>query len=993
MSTVLYGPFPFDEQVVVASARAALAVVTGLIRGGQGEELLASTATGVESGLYVSLVTGADGSPLISGFWVTFSGAYTTRGPAGPPDRQPPFALGLLEAVTEEVWWKNLPVAKARAGLWRPVMVFEWPHFLASRSALSPPGIPASFLEEAFEEDGDATWLDEVTADLPLPVTEVEVEFEDEEGNFGSDDWEELPLERSIVMVVRGQLEKGAAIHKGTYGLVPPSALEGEGRVLAFDTWYDAVVSGSATTLHEDQDSNDAPRLGSPLELPGGRVGFQSLGWLTKTLETWPKRASDIRRGGMNDRVVRSQWKGQLVTALSSSVIVLTLVVSVAMAIRQAATPRPEVSPEPPPPAAQPAMAQCSADHTQFVDEFRCQVKALSEGGPLALRSPSCGDQSEYLVNTIRPLASEDLQAAYCGLLDRTEQGWIGRFASGGDTAVEVNWAEFAAAQACFNVQGNPYRYEMAQADRKRSVANPSKFLEEPALRVEPLARLVEDLEGACGAYLERMEARVEGAVFATHVGSARGRTTAGRKTLRELATDYALVGVPDELAQCFREGMRNGLNVDQYHGMCSSGREFTDSADRDFGGLHIWQKLSGNHTSAPVAGHGLIDRYGSARFGIPFDIPEDVDISSEVERQVSRANEIWQCHMGLTGQYLPGAPPSSSTLGLWEVRIPLPSSYDVSGTGARAQLQLDSALLPMREGLLAAGTCWDVVSKRLTQYAPIHPLLEAPDDKSWPSAEQQLCGQICASYYGISRFSREDEWSTPFGDLDMCVTKSRPPSRSSSLAALGVNGLDQLRIPYYSEIRGPRELAWLEPDYHDVCAFNLVAQGRIPGTPDGYIVEGRAPEQWAGRASEGSTIAGGPGKAIATVKSALRPGTGGISGVRACGDVATQCFTSLMLETINPRLDGDERRQRYEFETSWASKVRAVSDLANSEIVSSYPWCAAIYPYLKPPAVGGRSESGDLDAPCRRGVETARANAVAAIQFIATDNTIVERQ
>src|SRR5690606_27527371 len=107
----------------------------------------------------------------------------------------------------------------------------------------------------------------------------------------------------------------------------------------------------------------------------------------------------------------------------------------------------------------------------------------------------------------------------------------------------------------------------------------------------------------------------------------------------------------------------------------------------------------------------------------------------------------------------------------------------------------------------------------------------------------------------------------------------------------------------------------------------------------------------------------------------------------------ATQCFTSLMLDTINPRLEGDERRQRYEFETAWQRRIREVADQGEAQIRQNHPWCAAIFPYLLPPQNAGPSDAQDLDAPCRRGVETARTNAITAIRFIATDNTTVERQ
>lgn len=1004
MSTVLYGPFPFDEKVVVASARAALSVVSGLLREGRGDELVQAGATGADPGLYIALDT-SESAPRISGFWVTFGSAYTDRGPAGPPDRQPPIAVELLDAATEEVWWKELPVNRTKGGMWRPVIVFEWPPFLASRSALAPPGIPVPFLEEVFDEDADATWLDEVTADLPLPVTEVEVEVEfddDDDGPRGmtSEAFEDLPLERSVIAVIRGQLEHGRALHKGSFGLVPPGTLGDLRRILPFEEWM-AAAAGNVKLANEDAAADDAPRLGGPLALPGGRVGFQAYGWLTRSLEVWPLLASTIRSGTLNDRVVQSRWKQQLAMATSSSIIVLTLVISVAMAIRQAATPRPEASPEPPPPAAQPAMAQCSAEHTQFVEEFRCQVKALSEGGRDALGDAVCEDRSDQAKDPIRPLAAEDLQAAYCGLLDRAEQGWQAKFGVA-DDAPKSNWAQFAAAQACFNVLGHPYPYElMTYGERK--VANPGKFLQDENLRVEPLMQLVTDLEAACTAYRERLEARVEGAIFATHVGDSSQRTVTARRSLRELATSYALDGMPDEIAQCFREGMEAGLEAVEYHRICTGGRGPNDTADREFGELAagsqagskvlIWAKLAGDHLAMGEAQGGLIDRYTRARFGnyLP-DETNGIGLRA-VEGQVARASELWQCHMMLGERFGPGRPPADNGLGLYQVRIPFPTAYDVSGRGARTQLQLDAGLMAMRDGGLPAGVCWSVVSRRLTQYQPVHPLLAIPDDKSWPSAEQQLCGQICAAYYGVRRSAYEADWATPYGDLDLCVSRELPPTSSSGRDGLGAEGLDQLRIPYHSLAVSTNSYRWITPDHSDVCAFNLIAQGQMPGTAEGYIVGARAPEQWAGSTSEGSGIAGNPRQAIELVRAAYRPGSGGRSGVEVCGDVATQCFTSLMLEVINPRLEGDERVQRYEYLSAWQSRVRSVAGLAEGAIREQHPWCAAIFPYLLPQQAGARTGTTDIDEPCRRGVEAARERAVAAINHIAVDNTEVERQ
>jgi hypothetical protein len=997
VTLVLSGPYPFDEKTVTASARGALAVVVGALRAGEGAALVAGAATGQEPGLYILLDTAAE--PLIAGFWVVAGSSFTEKGPAGPPDREPPFAQELLDATVEEVWWKDLPVNKGKNGVWRPLVVVEWPHFLASRSALAPPGVALPFLDETFEEDGDATWLDEVTADLPLSATEVEVEFEDDEfgggGAAASRGYDDLPVERSVIAIVRGYLEKGRAIHKGEFVLLPFEGLGRAGVVVPFEEWSVAAASPETKGLNDTAGADDAPRLGTPLGLPGGRVGFQALGWLTRNLEVWPQRASAIRKGLLSDRVVQSRWKGQLAMALSSSVIVLTLVISVAMGIRQAATPRPEASPEPPPPAAQPAMAQCSAEHTQFVEEFRCQVAALAAGGRDALGNGVCEDRSDEVRDLARPSTSEDLQAAYCGLLDRAEQNWIAKFGLT-DDAPKANWAEFAAAQACFNVLGHPYPYElMTYGERK--VANPAKFLEDENLRVEPLMQLVTDLRAACSAYRDRTEARVEGAIFATHVGDSRGRIGSNRKSLRELATDYALVGVPDELAQCFREGMDQGLSAVEYHRMCTSGRGPNDSADRDYAQLLIWQKLAGDHLTVVEGSGDVIGRYARARFGYGGDDPNSTDDDGAtgrfVEGQVARSNEVWQCHMSLSGRYAPGRPPEGPGLGQWEIRLPMPTSYGVEGVGARSQLQLDAGLLSMREGLLSAGTCWSVVARRLTQYTPIHPLIAQPDSKGWPSDEQQLCGQICAAYYGITKVAVEDQWATPYGDLDACVTRARPIQDATERSRLGRGDLDQLRIPYHSVAVSTTSFRWVDPDHADVCAFNLVAQNLMPADEGGYIVGGRASEEWAGETSDGSRIAGDPGKWIRWVRTSYRPGAGGdTSGVNACGDVATQCFTSLMLEVINPRLEGDDRRQRYEYEDRWTALVREVAGQTEAVIREGNPWCAAIYPYLLPPQGGQRSGATELDAPCRSGVEEARGKALSAIRHIATDNIVVER-
>ena len=50
-----------------------------------------------------------------------------------------------IEAVTEAVWWRDLPVSGMSGGVWRPLVVLEWPPPLAVRMPLlqPPPSAPA----------------------------------------------------------------------------------------------------------------------------------------------------------------------------------------------------------------------------------------------------------------------------------------------------------------------------------------------------------------------------------------------------------------------------------------------------------------------------------------------------------------------------------------------------------------------------------------------------------------------------------------------------------------------------------------------------------------------------------------------------------------------------------------------------------------------------------------------------------------------------------
>ena len=57
----------------------------------------------MQPGLYLLLNDDGD-FPQLVGFWIVFGSAY--RGWPQGPDRDPPYAQEILEALTEEVWWK-----------------------------------------------------------------------------------------------------------------------------------------------------------------------------------------------------------------------------------------------------------------------------------------------------------------------------------------------------------------------------------------------------------------------------------------------------------------------------------------------------------------------------------------------------------------------------------------------------------------------------------------------------------------------------------------------------------------------------------------------------------------------------------------------------------------------------------------------------------------------------------------------------------------------
>lgn len=988
MSWLLQGPYPLDLRAVGTSAAAALEVAREWFTVARARAGLADQA-GVSSrpGLY--LLWNVDDQPALAGFWLAFGGEYLEAGPVGPPDREPPFVAELLVAATEAVWWDSFRVWPRRGGTWSPLVVLEWLPSLADRSELPPPGeeVPPALRErpEVEREDDDEPegWLlpedgpsgPEVVApvalveptrpttpdflsvsDLPAvppdapwgaprvldpleqtwPSAEpgqeaqdapVQIEPEELAETVRADPPDEPfaaspdePLDespvgpRSLLAVVQGELVRGRTSHRGRFALLDPD------HVVQRDRWRWTEWPGVSTgKLGEAAGPAEPPVIGPLVELPGPRYGHLMHGWLTQSLGPWPASRAELREGTLQARDIgaRAVRQGSVAVMLTVAVVLAGLVLAVL--VQELGRPPEQDAPPAPVMAAQPALSLCSVDHDQFLAELRCQVDHLARGGDpkqAVCRDAGSGVHEKLLDFQRRVLARENLLPGWCGLRDRAVPG----DSFEGEAAA---WSDLAAGRACFNVLGHPYTYAVdpdAAALRPRAQA----MLEPGGGQVGPLTALVDELDAVCEAQRPRFERRLQGALLASTIGvkpPAEGGTWTEPQKLRSAIADTVLNELSGDDRRCFEAGMASGPGeATSFGSLCDDGERLTGGASA------LARRVLGGEPGAAVSPAPILDRYFASRF---------------VDGEVS--GNLWVCHEALDR----GVPARTERPWL-DVPVPRPDRYRATGL-VRTQLQLDAALLGYGQGA-DLGPCWSVLAELLTRYEPVHPLLAPPEEGTWPSPEQRLCGQICAARYRLRSTPAAERWHTPDADVELCTDGSGPTVASA--------GMEALRLPW----NGTASDGWQPASAPDICAFHVLAQGYLPLDDEPVLPADVEAFAWAGTLEGGIA---GTDEGLAA-RSARNLGSYGRSRSRqSCGSVAAQCLTGGLL-----RVTGGASSERQGWNRAWSAWLGTVLQERPEKLASRMPWCGLVQPFLPR---GGRLPEGQLDYPCTLGVEETR--------------------
>ena len=991
-------PYNFEASSIKGSIRLALSDFLASKQDKNREEsktnLRKRHTKELRSGMYLLLNDEGD-FPQLAGFWIVFGPGYLEDGPKGAPDRDPPYAQDILEALTEEVWWKNYDVFPYKNKVWNPLIVLHWPSTLAFRSQFSPPGLALSSGEFAHKEDVDLaphSWLERFEKQEVLEEESEEVLQQEEE-------WTHISPDRSLLMIIKGRMQHSRVSHKGNYHMVHPQFL-GDPSLrdpIPYPEWLDKVA------MEHDQPETDRERhfLGQPLELPSRNVAMPTSGWLTKNLEAWPLIPKDIRHAKLMARDVGSRALAQFRQAIGISAGVLCVIVALSLVVRVATTPKIKAIPEAIPPEPQPALSLCSPDYDLFVEELRCQISHFAVGtkSDRFCRDKSSQEQiKEDLVSEL--IRDQNLQAIYCGLRDREADGRVYKDMS---TEITDNFATIALTKACFNVLGHPYEYAKRSLKGDGGVHPDPRLFLSGNLSVQQLIDVHDALEDTCDALQERMESRVEGAIFSSFIGAGKPKDFDPQRIEQKdegylLRTDLAKIanasletGVSKA---CFALGMESEpYSVQEYDTTCAqNGRNLTKFEKEHL----IWNRLNADRAHShcmPLTGNAshrnltscsLLSQYETARFG---EYPEQIKYDRNtpiLHEKTSTPNTLWQCHNML------GYRQKLETKDIdvfWDLTLPVPQNYNVNGAGVQRQLQLDAGLRALQLDPTVPerlGACWDVVSKRLQKYQPVHPLLSEPDENMWVTSEQQLCAQVCASYYRFEKPTPEKRttWVTKKNDLRRCIHDGTP-----SEAPNGKGVLDKLLLPWNDSINQE----WILAKDEHVCAYNMVAQGYFP---DGMLVGEIAPPVWAGTTTDISKVAGGTqGAAYKAVDSLRRYGQTRSRG--SCAYASIQCFAGLITESMGESEISSEWKQLFERKVLTLARLsiedldRDMSPRIQGESLDEYqarfhedirnPWCRMIHPYLD---LDGLPE-GQLDLPCAIGVDDAQKAALASLDTL----------
>ena len=237
------------------------------------------------------------------------------------------------------------------------------------------------------------------------------------------------------------------------------------------------------------------------------------------------------------------------------------------------------------------------------------------------------------------------------------------------------------------------------------------------------------------------------------------------------------------------------------------------------------------------------MDRYVNARFS-PYSHPTRPNAWQVVEQ----ALDLWKCHMALADQ----TPPMASGQGVGmqpggkrvkRTLAPTPKAYAGCTVGAvTRQLELDAILTDLQDGTAPdLGACWNVVSRRMVRYCPVHPLLPDRAMAAWPAEEQQLCAQVCASLYRVRQSPIRTPGSPAAPTWAAVWTRTGRPSPSATASGPSP--------PCVLELRPGG--TWKTPYPFEVCAFNLVAQGYLTGEVGAAIVDGMDAAQRAGETTD----------------------------------------------------------------------------------------------------------------------------------------------